>query len=137
MADAVDVARAMLEAFAGRDTERLVTMFSPDVDLWTRVKVLEDRHFYGLDGVREWLDSVDEQFERFEVLEPEFIEGRAESVYVSCRLSMRHRGDDYGQARSLHWVMTVDEQRGVIVSFRSFRDRAEALAAAGVSPGGA
>ena len=57
---------------------------------------------------------------------------QGDAVLVACRLRMRYNGDRYGMARTAHWVFCVDEDRGCVVSFRSFRDRSEALEAAGL-----
>jgi ketosteroid isomerase-like protein len=127
----------MVDAFSRRDQAKLVTLFSPDVELWTRVQVLSDKHFTGLDGVRDWLDAVEEGYDRFEIIDPTYTTGTDGAVVMSSRLSIQYAGDSYGQSRSVHWVLRVDEERGLIVSFRSFRDRAEALEEAGVSRGDA
>lgn len=137
MTDAIDVARAMVDAFSRRDQERLVTLFSPEVELWTRVQVLPDKYFKGLDGVRDWLEAVDQEYDRFEIIDPEYTPGGGGAVVMSCRLSFQYAGDSYGQSRSVHWVIRVDEEGGLIASFHSFRDRSEALEEAGVSSGDA
>jgi ketosteroid isomerase-like protein len=128
----VSVARALVEGFEARDEERLLALFSPDVRFWTRVQVLEDRHFEGLDGVRAWLRAVDEKWDRYEIRDACYCTGEGGQVLVSGRLSLRYRGDTYAQSRAVQWVLTMDD-RSRIVSFRSFRDADEARTAAGVN----
>ena len=122
-----------MEAFAARDQRRLLTLFTPDAEFWTRVTVLDGPHFSGHDGVRAWLQAVDEQYDRYEIVDGEYQAGAGDAVLVACRLRMRYKGDRYGMARTAHWVFCVDEDRGCVVSFRSFRDRSEALEAAGLT----
>ncbi len=125
------VAKALFEGFAARDKEQLLPLFSRDVELWTRVQVLPERHFKGLDAVDDWLRTVDDEFDHFEIVDPQYKLGSGGAVMVSSQLSLRYAGDSYGQARRVHWVLRVDDG-GLISSFRSFRDRSEALRAAGI-----
>jgi len=130
--DKLRVARAMVEAFADRDLERLLSLYAADLEFFTRVTILPERHFSGHDAVREWMAAVDKEYDRYELIDPEFVAGAGDAVMVTCRLSLRHRGDSYGQSRTAHWVIRVDEDSGLITGFRSFRDREEALEAAGL-----
>jgi ketosteroid isomerase-like protein len=132
-ADKLSVARGLVEGFTTRDQARLLSLFSPDVEFWTRVLVLSDHHFQGHDAVREWLRSVEEQFDRFEIVEAEYLTGTDDTVLIAGRISMQGAGENYGQQRAVHWVIRVDETRGVITSFQSFGDDDEARQAAGLS----
>lgn len=131
------MARGVVDGFAARDVERLVSLFSPDVEFRTRVDVMGQVDFAGHDGVRAWLGSVDQTYDCFEIVDAEYQVGATDSVVVSCRLRLRFAGDKYGMARMAYWVFRVDEDRGVVVAFTSYRDHSEALAAAGLSDGGA
>jgi ketosteroid isomerase-like protein len=133
LAERVTVARAVMEGFAARDRDRLLALFTPDAEFWTRVTVLDGPHFRGHDGVRAWLRAVDEQYDRYEVVDAEYEAGVGDAVLVSCRLRMRYKGDRYGMVRTAHWVFRVDEASGCVVSFTSFRDRSEAVEAAGLA----
>jgi ketosteroid isomerase-like protein len=128
LAERVTVARAVMEGFAARDRDRLLALFTPDAEFWTRVTVLDGPHFSGHDGVRAWL-----QYDRYEVVDAEYEAGAGDAVLVSCRLRMRYKGDRYGMVRTAHWVFRVDEASGCVVSFTSFRDRSEAVEAAGLA----
>jgi ketosteroid isomerase-like protein len=132
LAARVSVAKAVLEGFAARDQDRLLALFTPDAEFRTRVTVLDGPDFRGHDGVRAWLQAVEEQYDRYEVVDVEYQAGAGDTVLVCCRLRMRYKGDRYGMARIAHWVFHVDEDRGCVVSFTSFRDRGEALEAAGL-----
>ncbi len=131
MADRVEVAKQLLEAFANRDVDRLLSLCTADADFRTRVSVLDDSHFSGHDGVRAWLAAVDEQYEHYEVVDCEFQAGSDDSVLVSCRLRLRYQGDRYGMSRTGHGVLHVDDG-GSITAFTSYRDRRDAVRAAGL-----
>lgn len=132
MADKVGVARAVMEGFAERDVDRLLSLFTPDVQFRTRVDVIGEPDFRGHDGARAWLDAVDERYDNFEVLDAEYRPGTGDAVLVSCRLRLRYAGDRYGMSRVAYWVIRVDERQGGVAAFTSFRDFSEAVAAAGL-----
>jgi hypothetical protein len=129
----MSVAQAVMEGFAARDHESLLSLFWPDAEFSTRVDVTGEAYFSGHDGVRAWLDAVDDKYEHFEILDCEYGSGKGDAVFVSCRLRLRFTGDRYGMSRAVYWVFRVNEETGRVRSFTSFRDRSEALAAAGLS----
>jgi hypothetical protein len=131
------MARAVLDGFAARDVGKLVSLFSPDAGFRTRVDVMGQVDFSGHDGVRAWLAAVDKTYDHFEIVDAEYQLGKGDSVVVTCQLRLRYAGDRYGMARMAYWVFRVDEERGAVVAFTSYRDQCEALAAAGVNDGGA
>jgi len=128
----ISVAQAVIDGFAARDTERLVSLFTPDVQFDTRVDVIGAWRFRGHEGVRAWLAAVDEKYELFEVVEADYRPGAGDAVFVSCHLRLQFAGDQYGMARQLYWVFRVNDA-GRISSFTSFRDLEEALADAGLA----
>ena len=137
VADRVSVARGVLEGFAARDRERLPALFAPEVELQTRVDVMGEWQFRGHDGVRAWLAAVDEKYDRFDVVDAEYELGQDDAVVVACRLRLQYRGDRYGMSRLAYWVFNIDQDRGVVLTFTSYRDLAEARAAAGLPTGDA
>ena len=133
VSDKVSIATTVMEGFAARDLDRLVALCAPDAEFRTRVDVTGDPDFRGPDGVRAWLAAVDDRFDLYEVTDAEYLAGEGDAVVVSCTLRMRFAGDRYGMARSAHWVFRVDESRECVTSFTSYRDREDALAAAGIT----
>ena len=129
----VAVAQAVMDGFASRDLDGLLTLFEPDVEFQTRVDVIGENRFGGHDGVRAWLAAVDEKYDRYEIVDDEYREGSRDTVVVSCRLRLRYKGDRYGMSRLAYWVFRVDGDGGRVVAFTSFRDLSDALAAAGLS----
>jgi ketosteroid isomerase-like protein len=133
VAEKLSVAQGVVEGFLDRDHERLLTLFTPDVEFATRVDVMGETTFRGHSGVRAWLEAVDDKYDRFEIADCEYDSGAGDAVFVACRLSLRFTGDRYGMSRAVYWVFRVNEEAGRVRSFTSFRDRSEALAAAGLS----
>lgn len=131
VAGKVNVARAVVDGFADRDHERLVSLFTPDAEFRTRVDVIGAPHFSGHEGVRTWLESVDEKYAVYEIVEAEYRPGAGDAVFVSCHLRLQFAGDRYGMARQVYWVFRVDA-KGRVYSFTSFRDADDALADAGL-----
>jgi len=133
VADKMNVAQAVMDGFAARDHESLLSLFWPDAEFSTRVDVTGETRFSGHDGVQAWLDAVDEKYDRFEVVDCEYRSGAGDAVLVSCRLRLRFAGDRYGMSRVGYWVFRVEGTPGRVRSFRSFRDHSAALADAGLS----
>ena len=133
MADKVSIAKAVMDGFAGRDVDGLLALCAPDAEFRTRVDVIGEPEFRGPDGVRAWLAAVDDKYDLYEVTEVDYEAGAGDAVAVSCTLRLRFAGDRYGMARTAHWVFRIHEERGCVTAFTSYRDRADALAAAGIS----
>ena len=131
----VGVVRAFLEAFARRDEGRLLSLLAHDAEFSTRVHVLPELQFTGRDAVAARFRVVDDEYDRFEVLEPRYRQGAGDAVVVTCRLSLRLKGEQYGQARKSNWLFRVDEEHGQVSSIRSYRDAADAMRAAGLTSG--
>ena len=133
VAGKVSVARAVVDGFGTRDHERLLSLFAPDAQFRTRVDVIGEPHFTGHEGVRAWLESVDEKYDLFEIVDAEYRSGVGDAVFVSCALRLQFAGERYGMARQVYWVFRVDSG-GRVCSFTSFRDLDEALADSGLDP---
>ncbi|MCU1448106.1 MAG: hypothetical protein JWP02_276 [Acidimicrobiales bacterium] len=135
MTHRVAIAKAFLDAFARRDKARFLSLLAPDADFSTRVHVLPETDFTGRDAVDARFAVVDEEYDRFEVLDARYRQGAGDAVLVTCRLSLVFKGEKYGQSRSVSWVFRVDEEREQVLSIRSYRDAGDALRAAGLASG--
>jgi ketosteroid isomerase-like protein len=131
----VGIVRAFLDAFARRDEGRLLSLLAPDAQFSTRVHVLPELQFTGRDAVGARFRVVDEEYDRFEVLDASYRQGAGDAVLVTCRLSLRFKGERFGQARESNWLFRVDEERGQVSSIRSYRDPGDAMRAAGLTSG--
>jgi ketosteroid isomerase-like protein len=135
VADKLQLAREVMEGFACRDIDRLISLSAPDAEFRTRVDVTGEPEFRGQEGVRAWLGAVDEKYDLYEITDAEYRAGEGDAVVVSCYIRLRFAGDRYGMARTAYWVFRIDEERGLVTAFTSFRDLDDALAAAGISGG--
>jgi len=131
----MSIAAAVMEGFAARDVDRLVALCAPDAEFRTRVDVTGEPEFSGPEGVRAWLDAVDDKYDLYEVTDCDYQAGAGDAVAVSCTLRLRFAGDRYGMARTAHWVFRVDDESALVTAFTSYRDRQDALTAAGISGG--
>ena len=60
--DGTELLRAAIDAYNGRDLERLRVLMTEDVELRPPFSALTGRAYRGHDGIEEWLGDVDESF---------------------------------------------------------------------------
>jgi ketosteroid isomerase-like protein len=133
MSDRVTIATAFLDAFARRDHARLLSLLTPDAEFSTRVHILPEMEFKGREEVSARFGVVDDEYDRFEVLDICCRDGADGSVLVTCRLALTFKGEAYGQSRRAHWLFRIDEELGQVASITSYRDLPDALRAAGLT----
>jgi ketosteroid isomerase-like protein len=118
----------MLDAYQARDLDRFLAGLHPEIEIIPIVgSELADTVYRGHDGVRDWWDRMFSIFPKVEVSIDEIrdLGGRAIAA------SRFHGQAVAGGAQSDLVIWTVTEVRdGKIVSWRTFRTEAEALAAA-------
>ena len=117
----------MLDAFQDRDLDRFLACLHPEIEVIPIVgSELADTVYRGHDGVRDWWDRMFSIFPTVEVSLDELRDLGDRAITAS-----RFRGQNTGGGAQPELVVwTVTEVRdGKIVSWRSFRTEAEALAA--------
>ena len=123
----VDFMREAFQAFAGDDPLALAGLLSPDVE-WQAVEDPEPKR--GLEGVLEslgaWYDVWDETHIELE----ELIDGGT-SVVAVIKFRGRHVGSRSDVTQRFFQVWTISG--GKITEFHEYRERDEALEAAGLS----
>jgi ketosteroid isomerase-like protein len=127
----IELLRRFLEAVNRRDAEGMVACLDPDAEFIPIMAALEGRVYRGEQGVRQWLAEIEEHWEHFETC-PEGFEDLGDRVlgFGHWRASGRASGITIdGQPAT--WLARVRE--GTISWERTYTDRAEALAAAGVT----
>jgi ketosteroid isomerase-like protein len=114
-----------------RDFDFLLTGFDPGIELH-RADVFLDVSgtFHGHDGYLEVWRKVLESFEDVR-LDPEEVLDFGDRFLVTLRLSGHGAGSGLSVSQPLFQVFTM--RRGLIVRQDDFQDRAEALAAVGLS----
>jgi ketosteroid isomerase-like protein len=128
----VEIVRRVVDATNRRDPDAFVAALSPDVEwednlFWTE----GGRAYRGAAEVREWLNRVWEPWESLHMEALEISPGGDDRLLVGFELTARGK-ESGAETRARFW--TVSEiADGKIRRRRSFRDRAQALEAAGLA----
>jgi ketosteroid isomerase-like protein len=126
----VEIVRRCYGFWTDRDFSPFPELAHPDVVIDLSRNVFNPATYRGLDGLRRWIEQVDEMWDSF-LIEPEEFIDAGDSVFVASRISGRGRGGVEAEMRAFA-VWTLRE--GKVSRFRGgYRDRAEALEAAGLS----
>ena len=126
----LDTLRRLADAFGRRDFESAIQGFAPDVELHPAVRGLDTEAVYhGRDELRRFWDEINEAWDAQTIEVQEMIEAPPDRVVSVERWHVRGRDGielDFG-------VVDVYTFRdGLVARIDGFRDRAEALAAAGL-----
>jgi ketosteroid isomerase-like protein len=127
----VDKLRALYDAFDRRDFDAAVEYAHPDIQLHPAIEGVDThREYRGRDGVRAFLEQISSTWEAEWVEFEEVLEGPDDRVFVAERWHVIAR-----DGLKLHFdIIDVSAFRdGLVVRADGFRDRAEALAAAGLA----
>lgn len=128
----VEVVRRIVDATNRRDRDAFVAVLSADVEwedtlFWTE----HARTYRGVAEVREWLNQVWEPWETLHMQALEIIPAGNDRVVVGFELTAR--GKESGvDTQAQFWTIT-EIADGMVRTRRSFRDRVEALEAAGLA----
>ena len=126
----VEVVRRCYEFWTERDFSPMADLFHPDVVVDLSRNVFNPDIYRGFDGVRRWVDEVDEMWDDFKV-EPEEVITAGDAVVTASRISGQGRGSGVKTEMTIFGVWTLRE--GKVSRFTGgFRDRSEALEAAGL-----
>ena len=127
----VELVRVLLEAVNRLDAEGMMATIQPDYEFVPIMAALEGRVYRGREGVQQWLAEMETHWEYFECCPEEWHDlGDRVIVFGHWRARGRASGVEVdGQpATWLAWV-----RDGLLCRWRTFTDREEALAAAGVT----
>ena len=130
----VRVVQQGLDLLAARDADGMADIVSPDADI-----VVSDGRFSGhralkgLDGVREWIESLGPRFHSYRV-EARKWEADGDLVLLTGVLVVQGEGTSGGTATLLHWLVRVHEGR--IQAGQVFLSREAAADAASRWPAG-
>ena len=126
----VDTVRSLFPAFNRRDIAGLLATLDPDVEWVPIMAVLEGRVYRGHEGVKEWIEHLDEYWELFEVNAEEFRD-LGDRVLALGRWRARGRVSGVGlENEPGTWLVHL--KAGRVVRLQTFTDRAEGLEAAGL-----
>jgi ketosteroid isomerase-like protein len=129
--EAVDRLRAALDAYNREGPEAIIALLDPDVE-WIADRSDMGRVIYrGHDGVRRSFDELYEGFDRLGFEVDELIDAD-DNIVALGEMTARGRTTQVETKLPLAIVFTAGED-GMLVRYESFRNRQEALHAAGLS----
>ena len=130
--ETVEVVRRVIDATNRADADDFVAALSPEVEWEDNLFGTEGgRTYRGTAEVRKWLEQVWEPWEALRMEALEVIPGEGGRVFVEFELTARGRESGV-ETHARFW--TVSEiADGRIRTRQTFRDRAEALEAAGLT----
>lgn len=129
-AENVEIVRRGLNAWNEQDQDVMLSLFSTDVEIDASDRVLNPDAYVGIEGFMRFRDEIAEAWDRFQVDIEEVLESGGE-VVVFVRSVARGRGSGAEVEFRSAWLVTVSDHK--ISRLRLYRDRAEALEAAGLS----
>ena len=125
-----ELVRSALNAWNRQDDEAALQLFSPDAELDASGRILNPDIYTGIDGLMRFRRDIAEAWDRFELeIEDLFDSGSLVVVFVRSLGKGRASGIEV-DFRSA-WLVTVSDQK--ITRLRLYRERKEALEAAGLS----
>ena len=127
----VEMVRRCYEFWARRDYSMLPEVFDPDVVLDLSRNVFNPDVYRGHDGLRRYVQVVDEMWEDFDARPTAMIEV-GDRIVTGSRISGRGRGSGVEVGMELFNVWTFRDGR-VLEIVGGYREQAEALEAAGAA----
>jgi ketosteroid isomerase-like protein len=126
----IELVRSVFEAFTSRDIDAMLELIAPEMEFWgpTASFAREGEAYVGHEGMRQYFADVEKVWRTLEVVPHDFRD-LGDRVLVFGRVYARGEGG-YISDSPTQWLWRVGIGR--IVWGRVFRNRAEALAAAGL-----
>jgi ketosteroid isomerase-like protein len=123
--------RDAFERWNDRDHVAVLEQIDPEVEIHVAsTQLLGGAPFRGHDGYREWIATMEESFEVWQI-EPEVFREHGDSVVVLGHMHMRGRGSGVELDQKAGWLVEVHDGR--MTRFQAFLSHEEALSAGGIS----
>jgi ketosteroid isomerase-like protein len=127
--ESVEVVRRAFDAYEREGLDGLMRYLDPKIEWITTGAFLEAATYRGHEGVRGYLGAMIDEFDDLRNTPEEFIDA-GEQVVVTTRASGRGKLSGAPVELTMASVSLVKDDR--IIRIRNYRDKAEALEAAGV-----
>jgi ketosteroid isomerase-like protein len=127
----VEIVRRASRFWIERDFSQMPELLDPEVVIDLSRNVFNPDVYRGYDGVKRYVQAVDEMWDKFEARIEEVIDA-GDTVVTATRISGVGRGSGVQADMQLFQVVTLRDGRVLQVT-GGYRDRAEALEAAGLS----
>ena len=122
----VELVRGWFERWNRRDREIVEDEVHPDMRVISR---LQREPFRGPEGLRRWMEEIDEQFQEWELLTDEWRDA-GDRVVVIGRIRLQGRESGVGFDQPAGWIVEVRDGR--LFSLQTFVEPEEALRVAGL-----
>jgi ketosteroid isomerase-like protein len=129
----VELVRRAFAEWSQGDFRSSEGIYDPHVVLVVRAEFPDAGAYYGMEGVRKYTRYLFAAFNDFSISGEEFVEA-GDSVVV--RVHQRGTGAGSGVPAEIEYYMVWTFRGGTLVRMESIRDRADALAAAGLTDRG-
>ena len=126
----VEVVRRAFDAYHREGLDGMLRYLDPEIEWTTTGAFLEAATYRGHEGVRRYLGAMIDEFDDLRNTPEEFIDA-GEQVVVTTRASGRGRLSGAPVELPMAAVSLVKDGR--IIRIRNYREKAEALKAAGLS----
>jgi ketosteroid isomerase-like protein len=127
----VDTMRRLLAALTRRDTDAMLELWDPEAEFMPIMAALEGTVYRGREGLKMWLDEMEDHWEFFEAHPQEFLD-LGDRVLALGHWNARGRASGVEmREQPASWVAQVQDRR--IVFWRTYTDRDEALQAVGLA----
>jgi ketosteroid isomerase-like protein len=126
----VELMRRFADAWNSRDIETIVACCDPDIEVHSAFSALGVGVYHGHDGVRDWLRDLEDAWGEGFRIEPEAFFDLGEHTLVFA--VWRGRGRSSGAEVAMQATPVVRWRNGLVVYYRSFTQREDALRDLGV-----
>jgi ketosteroid isomerase-like protein len=113
------------------DREVVEESLAPDLEIHTPLSSTQGGPYRGIDGFRQWVGDIDEQFEDWYSRPEEWIEADGDRVLVLGELHMRGRESGVELDQPMGWLLSFRDGR--LFRYEVFLDHEEARRAAGTT----
>jgi ketosteroid isomerase-like protein len=126
-----ELIKRWLEAFNSRDEEAMIALQHPDIEFVPTTAAMEGRVYRKPEETREFLRSLELDWEVFETIPETFYEVGDRAISLGT-FRARGRGSQVEiPSQRVGWVITARD--GLVYRWRTYTDPAEALDAIGMS----
>jgi ketosteroid isomerase-like protein len=128
----VDALQVWIDAFNRRDIDGLLELSDRDIEFRSILAPMMQGEsvFRGPEGIHAYFESLDEAYDRVELVPSELIDAGAAVVVVE---HVAWRGRESGAEGRTHLAPVVWLRAGKVFRVETFEDRAEALEAVGLT----
>jgi ketosteroid isomerase-like protein len=126
----VERIRELFEQWTARNYDALTEAAQPDVEIYSRFASLGGEPFRGADGVRQWIEEIEQIFGRFEVRTSDFRD-LGDRVLVLGSIGLRGKASGVEIEQPMGWLCEL--QDGKLARMLFYSTHAEALEAVGLS----